>query len=159
MVGSGWNVGKSSALPQVPKSPCDVCAWHCFEGSQFVFLLAINARHLPTPRQPLTARNTRQVQVAVADCCDCRFWFFLHWCWFWLPLLFRLRNKSVPQNIACQAHGLPLPALVANASNCCAVLSVAGSCGSDHSGRRVKCVTPCSAFIEREWSASHILTM
>lgn len=127
-VWSGLDVGKPSALPQVIQSPCYACAWHCFEGSKCSLFLTINARHLPTPRQPLTARNSRHMQVAVADCRDCLFWFCHHWCWFWLLLMFRVCNKSVPQNIGCQAHSLPLPALVASA-----LMASASSCASSRS--------------------------
>lgn len=127
-VWSGGDVSKPSTLPQVIQSQCYLCALQCVESSQCYLPISINQSRLPHFIAPLTIWNARHVQVAVTDCHDCRFWFCHHWCLFWLPLLFRVRNKSVPQNIGCQAHGLPLPALVANASNCCAVLSVAGSC-------------------------------
>lgn len=111
-VWSGWDVGISSFLPQVPKSQCYLCALQCVESSQCYLPISINQSRLPHFITPLTIWNARQVQVAVADCCDCRFWFCHHWCWFWLRLPFMLRNKSVPQNIGCQAHSLPTHALV-----------------------------------------------
>lgn len=112
-VWSGGDVGKVSALPQVIQSQCYLCALQCVESSQCYLPISINQSRLPHFIAPLTIWNARHVQPPVAYCRDCRFWFCQHWCWFWLLLLFRVCNKSVPQNIGCQAHSLPLPALVA----------------------------------------------